>query len=169
MAKMKRQIRRTPRDLAEYRVGEKMAADFHDFPEDKDGYSSVVLITDRISQMIWDYYLKDRRSDSIATALKSHLQILERQYGIYVKAIECDNEIYQRRKDVRKYLEDLGIKLEPSAAYTQSQKWSGRTLGGCVQGENQRNEEKRKLPRSPLDGDRESGGLPLEQDPQNMG
>ncbi|KAL1973105.1 hypothetical protein VTN31DRAFT_6647 [Thermomyces dupontii] len=100
MAKMKRQIRRTPRDLAIYRVGGKMAVDFHDFPEDKDGYSRVLLITDRISQMMWDYYLDDRRSDSIVTAQK-HLQILERQYGIRVKAMECDNEIYQRRKTVR--------------------------------------------------------------------
>jgi hypothetical protein len=75
--KMKRQIRRYPKELREG-AGERLAIDFHDYEEDQEGYSSQMLITCRTTGYMWDFYLKDRTAASIITALKILLGLLER-------------------------------------------------------------------------------------------
>ena len=50
--------------------GVRLAIDFHDFKAINLGYSSVMLVTDRYSGFIWDFYLTNRRADTIITALK---------------------------------------------------------------------------------------------------
>jgi hypothetical protein len=44
-SKAKRQIRRYPKEISEG-PGKRIAIDFHDFEEDKNDYSSLILITD---------------------------------------------------------------------------------------------------------------------------
>jgi hypothetical protein len=45
-SKAKRQIRRFPREISEgLGLGKRIAIDFHDFEEDEDKYSSLMLIT----------------------------------------------------------------------------------------------------------------------------
>jgi hypothetical protein len=48
-----------------------LAIDFHDFEPDavNDGFKSVMLITDRFSGYIWDFYLQNREADTIVSAL----------------------------------------------------------------------------------------------------
>jgi hypothetical protein len=55
-SKAKRQIRRSLREISEG-PGKRIAIDFHDFEEDEDKYKSLMLITDRWSGYMWDFYL----------------------------------------------------------------------------------------------------------------
>jgi hypothetical protein len=68
-SKIKRQIRRSPRRMPD-KPGVRLAIDFHDFEATNLGYSSVMLVTDRYSGFIWDFYLTNRRANTIITALK---------------------------------------------------------------------------------------------------
>jgi hypothetical protein len=74
-AKAKQLIRREPRDPV-LKAGTRMAIDFHDCEEDIEGYSSLMLVTDRYSGFIWDFYLKDRTSGTIIGALEMLFGIL---------------------------------------------------------------------------------------------
>ncbi|KAL2137577.1 hypothetical protein VTI28DRAFT_8991 [Corynascus sepedonium] len=118
--KLYRQERRTPRDIQDFHPGEKLALDFHDFKPDKEGYNSLLLIVDRVSGYMWDFYLQDRKTDTVITAISDLLGILERQYEVKVKAIESDNEISSKLPGVKRYLERRHIRLEPSPADTQA-------------------------------------------------
>ena len=130
--KLKRQIRRTPREVFEGK-GERLAVDFHDFEGDQEGYSSLMLITCRTTGYSWDFYLKDRTSESIKTAFGTLFGLLDRQYGIKPKVIESDNEITTVKPKVRHYLErDHQIRLEPSPPYTQDLNGAAERSGGVL-------------------------------------
>jgi Pol polyprotein len=130
-SKIKRQIRREPRELTEG-PGERLAIDFHDFQEGLGSYTSLMLITDRCSGLIWDYYLQDRTANSIITCFNSLFQILETRYSIKPKVIECDNEITEVKPRIRIFLENKALKIEPSAPNTQSQNGGAERSGGVV-------------------------------------
>lgn len=133
LAKMKRQKRRKPRDITQYARGERVALDFHDFEIDYEGYATVLLLTDRVSGYMWDYYLQTRRAtEDVITALKDFILMLERQYGIQVKAIECDNEITKKFPGVKQWVESRQITTEPSPAYTQDLNGAAERSGGII-------------------------------------
>src|SRR5204862_6137643 len=67
-AKMKRQIRRMPRDTGSH-PGERLAIDFHDFEVGRGGFKSMMLVTDRHTGFIWDFYFDRRPGEAIITAL----------------------------------------------------------------------------------------------------
>ena len=67
--KIKYQIYCQTRECPE-KVDSRLALDFHDFEPDKDGYNSVILITDCYSGYIWDFYLKNRTRANEVQALK---------------------------------------------------------------------------------------------------
>ena len=115
-SKAKRQIRRFPREIHED-PGKRIAIDFHDFEEDDDGFNSLMLLTDRKSGYMWDFYLQDRTTDSIITVLSTFLGLLERQYELKPQVIECDNELTTQKPGVKRYIESLHIKVEPSLPY----------------------------------------------------
>jgi hypothetical protein len=117
---MHRQNRRAPRSLADFRPGEKLALDFHDFEPDEEGYDSLLLIVDRVSGWMWDFYLQDRRTDTVIAALDNLIGMLERQYEVKVKVVESDNEIISKLPGVKRYLESRHIRTEPSPADTQA-------------------------------------------------
>ena len=119
-AKAKQLIRREPRDPV-LRAGTRLAIDFHDFEEDIEGYSSLMLVTDLYSGFIWNFYLKDRTSGTIIGALEMLFGILRTQYQVAPEVIECDNEIVGQKPKVKDFLEQppRSIRLEPSALYTQ--------------------------------------------------
>jgi hypothetical protein len=131
-AKMKRQIQRAARRLDDFKPGEKIALDFHDFEEDPEHYSSLMLLTDRVSGYMWDYYLQDRTTESIIAALASFLGMMERQFGIKIKAFEADNEIITVKPPVKEWIEERHIRLEPSPPHTQALNGAGERSGGVV-------------------------------------
>ena len=133
LAKMKRQVRRTQRDITRYKPGECLALDFHDFEIDYMGYSTLLLISDRPTGYMWDYYLPPKRkTGDILTALKDFIPMMERQYSIKVKAVECDNEITERFPGIKQWLESQHIKTEPSPAHTQGLNGAAERSGGMV-------------------------------------
>lgn len=95
LAKITRQIRRLPREIRE-RAGERIALDFHDYEEGIHGYKSQLLLTCRVTGLIWDYYLTNRDSDTLCTAIKSFYGIMEVQYETKIKVIEYDGEVFSR-------------------------------------------------------------------------
>lgn len=92
ISKAKRQINRKPRDHSEG-PGLRLALDFHDFNQGYSSYKYLLLVTDRWSGLAWDYYLKDRTTGSIITAISYLLGSLQQQYQLKPKVVECDNEL----------------------------------------------------------------------------
>ena len=63
------------------------------------------------------------------------------------QVIECDNELYLRKHDVRRFLEHKKrVKIEPSAAHTQSQNGAAERSGGVVKDKARAMREGAKLP-----------------------
>lgn len=132
-AKLRRQIRRNPRDLTEG-PGERVAIDFHDFEADSStGEKSQMLITDRISNFAWDFYFKDNRpARSIIKLLSNFVLFMKVQFNITVKVIESDNEIFSVKPEVGRWCSAQGIRIEPSAPDTQAQNGGAERSGGVI-------------------------------------
>ena len=152
LSKAKRQIRRETRDVSEG-PGLQLAIDFHDYEPGLQNFKSMMLVTDRWSGNMWDYYLQNRKAVSIIAALTHLFGLLERQYDIKPEVIECDNELYTQKHDVRRFLEvEKHMKVEPSAPYAQSQNGGAERSGGVVKDKARAMREGAKLPaaRCPL-------------------
>jgi hypothetical protein len=131
LGKAHRMVRREPRDV-EGGPGMRLAVDFHDFEPDSHGYQSLMLVTDRWSGYIWDYYLERRTASAIIGALEHLRRLLHTQYGFQIKVIECDNEIAEVKSSVKHFVGQHGIRMEPSAPYTQAQNGGAERSGGVV-------------------------------------
>jgi hypothetical protein len=103
-AKTKRQIRRTPR-VNDQGPGERLAIDFHSYEEGSSTKEkSQMLVTDRSSGFLWDFYLKDNRlGKTIIGFLDMMVRFLKNQYNITVKVIECDREIATTKPEVSRW------------------------------------------------------------------
>ncbi|KAG6996633.1 Retrovirus-related Pol polyprotein from transposon RE1 [Fusarium oxysporum f. sp. conglutinans] len=131
ISKVKRQVRRAPRQQPGQTAGERIAIDFHDYQEGIGGYTSQMLLTCRATGYIWDYYLTARTTEAVITAFKSFLSHLEVQHGLKVKVIECDNEITEIKPKIGDFVRNRAIIIEPSAPYTQAQN-GGAERSGAV-------------------------------------
>ena len=58
-------------------LAERLAIDFHDYSEGLGGYTSVMLITDRYSRLVWDYYLTNRKAETILIVLQNLFKFLD--------------------------------------------------------------------------------------------
>ena len=132
-AKTKRQIRRASRSNYEG-PGERLAIDFHSYEEGSSTKEkSQMLVTDRYSGILWDFYSKDNRpGKSIIRLLDIIVQFLKKQYNIAVKVIECDGEIATTKPEVARWCTAQAIRLEPSAPDTQAQNGGAERSGGVV-------------------------------------
>ena len=130
-AKAKRIVSRAPRYHGEF-PGQRVAVDLHDFTNGYDGSTTLLLITDRMTMVMWDYYLTDHTADSILMSFHHFLQLVKSHYNVFPTAVECDNEFTTQKPRVRNYLEDKGITVEPSAPYTQAQNGGAERSGGVV-------------------------------------
>ena len=130
--KAKRRIRREPRQLPE-EPGVQLALDFHDHEDGGyGGYKCQLLITDRWSGLMWDYYLTDHKSETILGAIQHLLGTLERQYQIRPQRIECDNEIFMKRKAVLVWLNSQFVIVEPSPLYTKELDGAAERSAGVI-------------------------------------
>ena len=92
-----------------------------------------MLVTDRYSGFLWDFYFKDNRpAKSIIGFLDIMTRFLERQYNIRVKVIECDGEITISKLEVARWCTARSIRLEPSAPDTQAQNGGAERSGGVI-------------------------------------
>jgi GAG-pre-integrase domain len=145
LSKAKRQIRREPRDICEG-PGLHLAVDFHDYELGYGGFTSQMLITDRWSGCMWDYYLQNRTAKSIIIAFKHLFGILEKYY-IRPKIIEGDNEIFSQKHELRNFLEvEKHMRIEPSSPYTGPQNGAAERSGGVIKDKSRAMREGAKLP-----------------------
>ena len=113
--KVKRKVDRSPRD--ESKPGQRVAIDFHDFELAYEKSRYLLLITDRCTGMMWDYYLSDRSAPSIIKCLQHFINMVAVQYDEKVKVIECDNEMFTRKLEIKKFFESESRKINPLAPY----------------------------------------------------
>ena len=130
-SKARRVISRAPKERPLV-AGEIIAVDFHDFNRALDNSSSMMLLTDRCTGMMWDYYLENRTANSINVAFSHFLDLWKKQYAIEVKIIESDNEITTQKPAVARFIQSFGIRIETSAPYTQSQNGLAERSGGVI-------------------------------------
>ena len=57
---------------------------------------------------------------------------MEKQYELKLQVIECDNELTIQKPGVKRYIESLHIKIEPSTPYTQALNGGAERSGGVV-------------------------------------
>jgi hypothetical protein len=82
--------------------------------------------------MIWNYYFVSRTSEALISAFRSFFAMLELQYSIRIKVIECDNKITEIHPRVTELLGRSSIKLEPSSPNTQNQNGAAERSGGVI-------------------------------------
>jgi hypothetical protein len=127
-AKIKRQVKRKPRERPK-KAGMRLAIDFHDWHPDDEKYTSLMLITDRYSGYMWDFYLQDREAASVLHCLRGLLKHLDVQYNIRPQVIECDGEM-TKAAAYKAFSTEMGFIWEPSAPRTQSQNGGAERSGG---------------------------------------
>ena len=131
-AKIHRQIRRAVRTDHLVR-GERLAVDFHDFETDRQGFNSLMLITDRFSGLSFDFYLTERTTSSINAILHYIIERLKLQYDVKTKVIESDGEMTVMKPGVRDFIQNHKfISVEPSAPYSQDQNGGAERAGGVI-------------------------------------
>ena len=142
VSKITRKIRRTEREGG-HEPGERLAIDFHDLLTDEDGFNSLMLVTDRYSGYSWDFYLSDRKSNTIIDALRHLFGVIHIQYQVRPKVIESDNELAGRVAD---YLSHRSIRWEPSAPHTQAQNGGAERAGSTIKTKARTMRDHAKLP-----------------------
>jgi hypothetical protein len=126
-------VRRAPRTNNEG-PGERIAIDFHSY-EDRSSTKekSQMLVTDRFSRFLWDFYHKDNRpAKTIILFLGTIVRFLKKQYNITVKTIECNGEITTTKPEVARWCTAQSIQLEPSAPDMQAQNGGAERSGGVI-------------------------------------
>src|SRR4029077_3678527 len=127
--------------------GAQLAIDFHDYEAGGyGGYTCLMLVTDRWSGLIWDYYLTDHKSATILAGLKHLLGILEHHCQIRPEKIECDNEIFLKRKAVLTWLTSQYIKVEPSPPHVKELDGAAERSGGVIKDKARSMRASSKLP-----------------------
>ena len=81
---------------------------------------------------MWDYYLSLKITKSIILTLQHFYIIINTQYKISPIVFECNNKIVTQKSVVREYLEGRGVRVEPSALYTQDQNGGAERLRGVI-------------------------------------
>jgi len=130
-SKAKRQIRRLPRE-GPTKPGQRLAVDFLDLELDGEEYWCAMLVTDRYSGYVFDFYLKRRDTDTLISAFEDLIGLLKNQFQIQPQAIECDNEITDNHRLTAFLTRRHYIRCEPSAPHTQAQNGGAERSGGVI-------------------------------------
>ncbi|EAQ91522.1 hypothetical protein CHGG_03457 [Chaetomium globosum CBS 148.51] len=129
-AKAKRKIRRQLRKEP-HKVGERFAIDFLDLAKSQKGFNSVMPFTDRKSGYVFDLYLTERKTLTLMAAINHFLKTMERQFGLQIKVIECDDEL-MRSKALESFWKSKGMRIERCAPNTQAQNGGAERSGGVI-------------------------------------
>jgi hypothetical protein len=92
LTKIRKQIRRTPRKSDE-NPGERIAVDFHNYAPGINEYTFQVILTNRATGYVWDYYFVIRKSADLIRMFDAFFNIIKVHNFIKVKIVECDNKI----------------------------------------------------------------------------
>ena len=70
--------------------------------------------------------------DSIITVLSTFLGLFKNQYDLKLQVIECDNELTTQKREVKRYIDSLHMRIEPSLPHTQALNGGAECTGGIV-------------------------------------
>jgi hypothetical protein len=60
------------------------------------------------------------------------LSLLKKQYNLTLQVFKCNNKLTSQKPGVKKYIESLHIRIEPSLLYTQALNGGAKRLGSVV-------------------------------------
>jgi transposase InsO family protein len=131
LAKIKRQESRRPPNRDRSVPGLEIHIDWTDLEEAYDGYVRIMFCTDAASGIVTPYYMTTfgTEKENLA-ALKDYIEYLEDRYGVAVKIVHSDNELFTKR--TRKWLGQKKIDCEPSAPRTPQQNGPAERSGGVI-------------------------------------
>jgi hypothetical protein len=130
LAKIRKQIRRAPRKSDE-NPGKHIAVDFHNYASGINEYTSQMILTNRATGYVWNYYFVTRKSANLIRMFDTFFNIMEVHNFIKVKTIEYNNEI-EKHSQVAKFLASKSIRIKPSAPNTQNQNGGAKRSGGVL-------------------------------------
>jgi hypothetical protein len=92
LAKIRKQIRRAPREFNES-LEKRIAVNFHNYAPGINEYTFQVILTNRATGYVWDYYFVTRKSADLIRMFDAFFNIIKVHNFIKVKTVECNNEI----------------------------------------------------------------------------
>jgi hypothetical protein len=92
LAKIRKQIKRALRKSNESSE-KRIAANFHNYASGISKYTSQMILINRATGYIWDYYFVTRKSADLIRMFDAFFNIIKVHNFIKVKTVECDNKI----------------------------------------------------------------------------
>jgi hypothetical protein len=93
---------------------------FHNYAPGINEYTFQVILTNRATGYVWDYYFVTRKSADLIKMFNAFFNIIKVHNFIKVKTIECNNKI-EKHLQVAKFLASKSIRIEPLAPNMQGQ------------------------------------------------
>ncbi|KAL8310867.1 hypothetical protein RB597_001710 [Gaeumannomyces tritici] len=128
--KLKKQVSRRPRPTPT-EPGSRLALDFIDVAKERDGFRSVLLITCRMTGLIWDFWMPNREAETVIQAADEITGLLMHQFNLKVRDVECDGELIKSKK-IKEYFRSRHIEMHPSSAHTQAQNGGAERSNGVI-------------------------------------
>jgi hypothetical protein len=116
LAKIRKQIKRAPRESDES-SGKRIAVNFHNYASEINEYTFQVILTNRATDYVWDYYFVTRKFANLIKMFDAFFNIMEVYNFIKIKTVECNNEI-EKHSQVVKFIASKSIRIEPLAPNT---------------------------------------------------
>jgi transposase InsO family protein len=134
VAKIKRQIARRAPMRDRLSPGREIHIDWTDLEEAYDGFVRIMFITDAASGLVTPYFMSTFGTErENLTALKDYIEHQEKRYGISVRIVRSDLELF--RKKTCRWLTKKRIDCEPSAPRTPAQNGLAERSGGVIMGQ----------------------------------
>jgi hypothetical protein len=92
--------------------------DFYDYAFGINKYTFQVILINRATGYVWDYYFVTRKSADLIRICNAFFNIIKVHNFIKVKTVKCDNKI-EKYSQVAEFLASKSIRIEPSAPNTQ--------------------------------------------------
>jgi hypothetical protein len=130
LAKIRKQIRQAPRKFDES-SGKRIAVNFHNYASGINEYTFQVILTNRATGYVWDYYFVTRKSADLIKMFGAFFNIMKVYNFIKVKIVEYNNKI-EKHSQVAEFLAFKSIRIEPLAPNTQGQNGGAERSGGVL-------------------------------------
>jgi hypothetical protein len=130
LTKIRKQIRRAPRESNESSK-KRIAVDFHDYAPGINEYIFQMILTNRATGYVWDYYFVIRKSADLIRIFDAFFNIMEVYNFIKVKTVKCNNKI-EKHSQVAEFLASKSIRIKPSAPNTQGQNGGAKRSRGVL-------------------------------------
>jgi hypothetical protein len=105
--------------------------DFHNYAPGINEYTFQVILTDRATGYVWDYYFVTRKSANLIKMFDAFFNMIKVHNSIRVKTVECDNKI-EKHSQVAEFFAFKSIRIEPLAPNTQGQNGGAKRSGGVL-------------------------------------